>query len=166
MDSCILFASAYLIPLMLPLYTVQHANVSISLQCHFIFDIMWKQFNMLYRNRNLEFFFFFCSIFLHSPHGVERNTCTQPDLQVAQLKLPCSFFSKWTCITSDQSGTLLSWYCNAPLVFCVCIWSVIASSYAFFHLRDIAALLLLSHVKVFIFGPFTLNMLLKKASQI
>lgn len=49
------FASAYLIPQMLPSYTVQHADISLSLQCHFIFDIMWKRINMLYRNRNLLF---------------------------------------------------------------------------------------------------------------
>lgn len=100
MDSCITLASAYLIPLMLPLYShrrLPRFTVSFYIWHYVEFD---KLINILYRNRNLwrSLFFLFCFVFLHSSHGAERNTCTQPDLQVAQFKImSCCFVTKWKC---------------------------------------------------------------------
>lgn len=98
MDSCITFASAYLIPLMLPSYT--HGRLPRFTVSFYIWHYveLEKLINMLYRNRNLFVFFFFLLNFLNSSHGVERNTCTQLDLQVAQFKImSCCFVTKWKC---------------------------------------------------------------------
>lgn len=87
MDSCIPFAFAYLIPLMLPSYTrrrppLPRFTVSLYIWDYVEFD---KLINMLYRNRTLLLFFFFfffllflfCSVLLRfsaqSPQSGEEH---------------------------------------------------------------------------------------------
>lgn len=79
------------------LYTVQHRRLPWFTVSLYIWHYVKFGINMLYRNLFFSFWTF-CTV---SPHGVERNTCTQPDLQVAQFKtLSCCFFTKWKCFYS------------------------------------------------------------------
>lgn len=166
------FASAYLIPLMLALYTIQHRRLpqfTVSLYIWHDVEFEKKQSNMLYRNRNLLFFFFFLLSFLHSPRRVERNTCTQPDLQVAQFKImSCYFFIKMKMFylwSSRHIIVLILRHASCFLQFspklkCSC------SPYAFSMYKILLPSRCCHMYRLFYFAPFNIYMFFKNASPI
>lgn len=141
---------------------MQHKDVSLSLRCHFIFDIMWSLKNeyavQKLKSLLLVFFFFFCSIFRTAPpHPPKKKEWRGTHALSLTYKLhnfktlSCCFSTKWKCFyLRSLRHIIVPLACflqseTEVFLFSLCLF--------FPFIKEVAAKPLLSRVQVFYMLP-------------